>query len=292
MFNFPITISHSFIGMQPPQLPVSNGFEQDHEILDEETEEVEESAFIDSNELDDILAANNYPNFHAMGLEETVLHDAIGLLEKIRKAKCLEALKYDKMEKMIRKKFKHGNLKGPVPKVIEYLYYAAAKRTMQLLFHTSPGELDLHHIMNLDSIANDPLIANVQRRKPEEYAILRRFVRAVYIAHEFMDIPGNRNKGRYTFLAKQLEGAGRNYANGGARAKDCKLRHHVIELITGVPRGQRRRTGWKTTLINKCMQELSSDSEADEDETSNNINVNEDNKAEVASAPSTYRDAN
>ncbi len=63
----------------------------------------------------------------------------------------------------------------------------------------------------------------------------------LYIASKIMHIPGGRNRDRYVYLATQLEGAGRSYANGGARAKSCKLRHHVIDILTKSKRGRRNR---------------------------------------------------
>lgn len=240
---------------------------RDSDVEEADCEDEDDESFIHKNFLADILA-NNFPNFDSLGLAEDIRDKANLLLENIKAFKFIKNLQFNKIKRMISKQFPHGTKKAAwkVPEVRKRLFYAVVKRAMQLLFLSNRKTLDLERIMEQEPQCSDAQITQLREADPTEYAILARFVRAVHIAFTVIGIPGRSHKEIYVYLATNLEGADRNYANGGGRAKSCKLRHHVIEMTTGVPRDHRDRLPAVKTYLN-CLLSDSEDEDEDEMDT-------------------------
>lgn len=229
-----------------------------HSSNEDDVEEVADNTvdkFVSENALETILK-NPYPDFRHLGLIETVYNDAIMILHKIIGINALSLLTYKRVKGMISKKFKHGKMKPDmkIPLVIQYLFYVAVKRAMQLMFSSwRRDDLCLKRIMADEIISNDRTISaymNGPTDPPEDTQLLPRFIRAVLVASKVVGLPGRRNRSCYVFLASQLEGSGKYYANGGARAKKVIIRHHVIDVITGNPRGIRiRQPAWAQQFV-------------------------------------------
>ncbi len=184
------------------------------------------------------------PLIEAFSISEEVREKAILIQEGLRSITDPDLLTYKHIKAAINVHFPHGTKKPEhhIPEIIQRLYYAATKRVIQLLFRSGQyDELDLNVILSKEPLVSDESILTWKEDDPPDYRRLQRFTRAVYIASKIMHIPGGRNRDRYVYLATQLEGAGRSYANGGARAKSCKLRHHVIDILTKSKRGRRNR---------------------------------------------------